>query len=93
MKPASGDFNPKNIIDHSILRINCITNITSAILTFLLCNPFLHTRNNAIPISKNRVVQTGANTALGGVKDGLFSVAYQVGIAGVVKKEPIKPDN
>ncbi len=37
------------------------------------------------------VVQTGAKSQLGGLKEGLFRVAYQVGIEGVVKKEPINP--
>ena len=38
-----------------------------------------------------RVVQTGAKSQLGGLKEGLFKVAYQVGIEGVVKMEPINP--
>jgi hypothetical protein len=42
-------------------------------------------------MSANRVIQTGANNQLGGLKEGFFRVAYQVGIAGVVKTEPIKP--
>jgi len=38
-----------------------------------------------------RVVQTGPKSQLGGLKEGLFKVAYQVGMEGVVKKEPINP--
>ena len=38
-----------------------------------------------------RAVQTGKNTQLGGAMDGLINVAYQVEIAGVVKKEPRAP--
>ena len=37
------------------------------------------------------VVQTGAKSQLGGLKDGLAKEAYQVGIEGVVKIEPRKP--
>ena len=37
------------------------------------------------------MVQTGAKSQEGGVKKGLFNPAYQTGIAGVVKTEPIKP--
>jgi hypothetical protein len=37
------------------------------------------------------MVQAGAKSQLGGVKEGLFKFAYQVGIEGVVKIEPKKP--
>ena len=37
------------------------------------------------------MVQTGAKSQLGGEKNGLFKVAYQVGIADMVKIEPRKP--
>jgi hypothetical protein len=37
------------------------------------------------------VVHTGPKSQLGGLKKGLFNEAYQVGIAGVVKIEPIIP--
>jgi len=61
-----------------------------AILTCLL-RLLRHTRNVDTPINKNRIVQTGANIELGGVKDGFVRVAYQIGIDGVVKIEPINP--
>jgi hypothetical protein len=64
-----------------------------AVLTFLSSQPFCHTRNNEIPIIIKRDVHTGKKTQLGGAKDGFWSVAYQVGIAGEVKNEPIKPAN
>ncbi len=38
-----------------------------------------------------RIVQTGAKRQLGGLNEGLFKVAYQLGIEGVVKIEPIIP--
>jgi len=34
------------------------------------------------------IVQTGPKIQLGGLNDGLFKVAYQPGILGVVKSEP-----
>jgi hypothetical protein len=64
-----------------------------AVLTVLSSQPFFHMRNNEIPIIIKSAVHTGKNTQLGGAKDGFRSVAYQVGIAGVVKYEPIKPAN
>jgi hypothetical protein len=45
----------------------------------------------AIPISKNNKVQTGPNTQLGGEKNGFVKEAYQSGILGIVKIEPIAP--
>ena len=44
-----------------------------------------------MPINRNKVVQTGANSQLGGLKDGLFKVGYQVLTAEVVKNDPITP--
>jgi uncharacterized protein len=43
---------------------------------------------NDTPIRKNRIIQTGAKIQLGGLKNGLLSCAYQVGIDGVVNKLP-----
>ena len=39
----------------------------------------------------NRIVQTGAKSQLGGENVGLLMPENQVGIAGVVKREPIAP--
>ncbi len=50
-----------------------------------------HTKNNAKPIKMYKVVQTGPNTQLGGVNQGLFNVVYHVEIAGVVTSPPIPP--
>lgn len=44
-----------------------------------------------MPCRRYSVVQTGPNTQLGGLKEGFASSAYQVGIAGVVKRDPIPP--
>ena len=38
-----------------------------------------------------RVIHTGEKTTSGGVKEGFSKEAYQTGIAGAVKKEPITP--
>src|SRR4030042_4989534 len=38
-----------------------------------------------------RMVQTGAKTQVGGLNGGLASPAYQPGMDGIVKKEPIIP--
>lgn len=62
-----------------------------ATLTFFSLKPFNQTKNRAIPMKIKRVVQAGAKSQLGGLKEGLFKVAYQVGIEGVVKIEPKKP--
>jgi len=37
------------------------------------------------------MLQTGAKIQLGGLKEGLVREAYQVGMAGVVAREPMKP--
>jgi hypothetical protein len=44
-----------------------------------------------IPIRIYSAVQTGKNTQFGGVKNGFWSPAYHVVIAGVVNNEPIMP--
>lgn len=62
-----------------------------AILTCFDLNPFFQTRNNAIPINTNKLIQTGENIQFGGLNEGFWIVAYHVWIAGVVKNEPIKP--
>lgn len=87
IKPSNGDFRPKNIIDQRILKKSWIKKIFSPFLSFF------HTRNMAIPINKNKAVQTGANSQFGGLKDGLIKVGYQVLTAGAVKIEPTIPAN
>lgn len=47
--------------------------------------------NADIPISRYSVIQAGANNQLGGVKGGFSRVAYHVGIAAVVNREPMRP--
>lgn len=48
-------------------------------------------RYNAIPIIIYSAVQTGANNQLGGLKDGLFAIAYQALTPDTVKKPAIPP--
>jgi hypothetical protein len=38
----------------------------------------LHTKPALTPIMTYKIVQTGANSQLGGLKNGLFKVGYQV---------------
>jgi len=42
-------------------------------------------------MSRYKSVQAGPNTQLGGEKTGLFKVAYQVGMAAMVKGVPSIP--
>ena len=42
-------------------------------------------------MSTNRLIHTGLNIQFGGEKKGFFNVSYQVGMAGMVKREPKKP--
>lgn len=44
-----------------------------------------------MPISANRVVQTGANTHAGGLSAGFTIPAYQPAIDDVVNTEPMMP--
>jgi hypothetical protein len=64
-----------------------------AIFTFSTVIPFLHIKYAETPIRRKSDVQTGPNIELGGVNDGLFIVAYQVGMEGVVKSESTNPAN
>lgn len=51
----------------------------------------LQIRYSETPISAYSIVQTGPKTKLGGEKNGFSKVAYHVGIAGKVKKDPRIP--
>ena len=62
-----------------------------AILTSLCSRPFLQTKNAAMPISANNVVQTGPNTHAGGLMAGLTISAYQPAMDGVVNTDPMMP--
>jgi len=91
IRPPNGEWNPKNTMDHNVLSVNCRANAVNAGFTFWLYCLLFQTRDNAAPIIVNKVIQTGAKTQLGGVNEGLFRLAYHVGMEGVVKKAPMKP--
>jgi hypothetical protein len=78
-------------MDHRAFKINWIKKIIVALLTSFLFPVLFHMRNREMPIRVYRLIQTGLKSQLGGEKTGLFNVAYQVGIAGMVKKEPNNP--
>src|SRR3989344_5319997 len=86
-----GLCSPKKIIDQSVFKTSWPRNMPRAIFTFLRSDPFFQTRNAAIPISANNVVQTGPNTHAGGLRAGLTIPAYQPAIDEVVNTELIIP--
>jgi hypothetical protein len=91
MSPPRGDLRPKNSIDQARLKTSWAPKQPRATLAFLSARPVRHMRKSDIPMSKKSVIHTGENTQLGGVTDGFSSVAYQVGIDGCVKREPMNP--
>ena len=58
---------------------------------FFIAKFFDQTRYNEIPISKNKIIQTGAKSQLGGIKPGLFKAVYQSLTEDTVKIEPTIP--
>lgn len=54
--------------------------------------PSCQTKAAAIPIKVKSVVQTGAKSQFGGLKEGLFTLAYQVSIEEAVAIPPIDPN-
>jgi len=93
IKANKGFFNPKNIIGHKKLRINCNPNIETAILEFLVLIFLFQIIYNESPIRKYKIIHTGPNNQLGGLKNGLFKFEYQVDIDDTVKIDPINPAN
>lgn len=91
ISPVCGDFNPKNAIDQKTFSNNCIPKVMSAGVAWMLSFRSRQTRNREMPMSMYSVIHTGENNQFGGVKEGLLSVAYHVGIASVVKMDPTKP--
>ena len=90
-KPAKGDLSPKNMADQRRLRSSWTANMLKADFTPSWPSPLRHTRKADNPISTNRLIQTGPNSQLGGVKVGFLRAAYHVGTAGAVKIDPITP--
>jgi hypothetical protein len=64
-----------------------------AFLTSGLFQPLLQTMKKEIPMRVYRQIQTGLNIQLGGENEGFANAVNQVGIAGMVKKDPTKPAN
>ncbi len=87
IKAIKGFLNPKNKIDHNVLRASCIAKMDFA----LRSAPFVSAIYKDIPISMYKIVQTGPNNQFGGLKNGLFSVEYQLSIDVIVKMLPINP--
>ena len=91
MSPRNGERRPKNKNDQSVFaRIWAAKNAT-ACRTGAVPVPSFTTTKSAMPIRIKSVVHTGPKTHAGGAKDGFWSVAYHVGIASIVKTEPIAP--
>lgn len=78
IKPQKGDFIIKNNTDQSALKTNCTKKNTIAVRLLGVFLSLFHTKKNAKPIKKYKVVQTGANNQLGGLKEGFCKVIYQV---------------
>jgi len=96
MNANNGDFKPKNKIDQNVFNNNCIAKKDNANVELLLFDLLLYLfqiRYKDIPINRYNIVQTGPNTQLGGLNNGLFKVIYHVDTEEIVKKDPIMPAN
>jgi len=91
MSPSRGDRRPKKRNDQSTLRKNCTPKIPSAICTSRFSVPHCQTRYSAVPMRMKSVIHTGANTQLGGAKNGFCRDAYQEPGPLVVTSEPRLP--
>lgn len=91
MKAAPRFFMPKKRTDHRMLSKSCRPKTPSAFLPLSLNFSFSQMKYAEMPISMKSVVQTGANNQLGGTNAGFAREAYQTGMLGTVKNEPITP--
>lgn len=87
----SGRCRVKNKIDHNRFKTIWMEKKTIASVAPRFCFLLDQTKNKAIPIKMKSKVQTGANIQLGGLKLGFSKPAYQLGIDGLVAKDPINP--
>lgn len=85
------DRAPKNNGDQMAFKTSWRRN--NQIAFFFSFESLFQINHKEIPIKRYRVVQTGPNTHPGGLRKGFCKVAYQTGIAEIVKKEPIIPAN
>ena len=90
-KAKNGLWKVKNRIDHSVLKNKWMIKIIIPVRAVLFCQPFCQIKYKATAIKIKSVVQTGANMKFGGLNSGLFKPAYHVGMAGVVKIDPMPP--
>jgi len=91
ISPPAGDCIPKNTMDQIVFKNNCTMKIINADFTILFLRPSFQTMNSDIPIIRYSTVHTGPNSQLGGLNDGLFNAAYQVGMESIVNIVPISP--
>lgn len=91
MSPYRGDCMPKKAIDQRVLSASWAEKMMTPCCTALLSSPFCTMRYRETPIRIYSTVHTGPNAQFGGVNEGFSSWAYHVGIAYMVKKEPITP--
>lgn len=87
--PSQGWRAPKNTRLHEVLSTNCTPNNRYA--RRLVAARLITIRNSAVPIKTYRVVQTGANTQLGGNNGGLSRKTYHESILLLVATEPMTP--
>lgn len=84
-KAAPGDRKRKKKADHPTLSSNCSRKSRMG----ADASPALRQTNQAATaMARNKIVQTGANSQLGGVQAGFLSSAYQGRRDGVVSKDP-----
>ncbi len=88
--PAAGFLSPKNKTDQRVFNSSCAKNTLYAIFLFILVRLF-QIRYRETPIKKYNRVHTGPKSQLGGLKNGLFKVMYQLFIAEIVKSDPTIP--
>ena len=63
----------------------------TAVFTLELAKPFCNIKNRAMPINRNRIVQTGPKIRPGGLKAGFLIVKYHVLTELTVNIEPMIP--
>ena len=88
IRPSSGLCAAKNIHDHAAFNASCAQKRPSAHRRSVDVFPSRKIRQRANAISRYNVVQTGPNTQLGGLNEGLTRLAYQGERLGYVASWP-----
>lgn len=91
MNASNGDFTPKNSMVHIEFNISCNPKVIYAFFDCAVYRFLFHTMYSEIPIRTYNVIHTGPNIQLGGLKEGLFRVRYQVEMEETVNIDPIMP--